>query len=170
MNAVLKNSATYLRPDFWGQVDLDFILWLTNGFKRMQRAPGERAEWISANELFDKLRPQLGDAFKSSEDWHGEIPLAVVDTSGVDHWRIGPMDQGVDKAKRFKLVKQELAKGLAKIAALVEGHDRLCGQVLQLEELHRLGIKPSELESMRALPEGQAAVVMLDRIQHPELA
>jgi hypothetical protein len=41
--------------------------------------------------------------------------------------------------------------------------------VLQLEELHRLGIKPSELDAMRALPEGQAAVVMLDlkAIQQP---
>lgn len=169
MNAVLERRAVYLRPDFQGQVDLDFILWLTNGFKRMQRTAGERSEEISANQLFDLLRPQLGEVFKSYEDWHGEIPSAVVDTSGVDHWRIGPMDQGVDKAKRFKLVKQELAKGLAKIAALVEGHDRLCGQVLQLEELHRLGIKPSELETMRALPQGQAAVVMLDLnlIQQP---
>ena len=172
MNAVLERRAVYLRPDFQGQVDLDFILWLTNGFKRMQRNPGERAEEISANQLFDLLRPQLGDVFKNYEDWHGEIPSAVVDTSGVDHWRIGPMDQGVDKAKRFKLVKQDLAKGLAKIAALVEGHDRLCGQVLQLEELHRLGIKPSELEAMRTLPEGQASVVVLDLnlIQQPVLA
>jgi len=51
----------------------------------------------------------------------------------------------------------------------VEGHDRLCGQVLQLEELHRLGIKPSELAAMGALPEGQGAAVVLDpnRIQEP---
>ena len=54
----------------------------------------------------------------------------------------------------------------------MEGLDRLCGQVLQLEELHRLGIKPTELEVMGSLPEGQAAVVMLDLnlIQQPVLA
>jgi hypothetical protein len=162
MNAVLERRAVYLRPDFQGQVDLDFILWLTNGFKRMQRNPGERAEEISASELFDVLRPQLGDVFKSYEGWHASVPQVVVDTSAVgDKW-LGPIKQGQDTGQRFKLVQQDLAKGLAKIAALVESHDRLCGQVLQLEELHRLGIKPSELEVMGALAEGQAAVVIID--------
>ena len=162
MNAVLERRAVYLRPDFQGQVDLEFILWLSNGFKRMQRTPGERAEEINANALFDLLRPQLGDAFKSYEDWHGAIPQVVVDTSGVAEKWLGPINQGQDAGQRYKLVKQELAKGLAKIAALVEGHDRLCGQVLQLEELHQRGIKPSEFEAMRALPEGQAAAVVFD--------
>jgi hypothetical protein len=169
MNAVLESRAVYLRPDFQGQVDLDFILWLTNGFKRMQRNPGERAEEISASELFDVLRPQLGDVYKSYEGWHASVPQVVVDTSAVgDKW-LGPIKQGQDTGQRFKLVKQDLAKGLAKIAAMVESHDRLCGQVLQLEELHRLGIKPSELDAMLALPEVQAAVVMLDlkAIQQP---
>jgi hypothetical protein len=161
MEAVLQSMAVYLRPDFKGQVDLDFLLWLTNGFKRIQKAPGEQAKQLTANELFEVLRPRLGDVFKSYEDWHGDIPQTIVDTSNVDHWWIGPLDQGVDKGKRFKLVKKKLARGLAKIAALVEAHDRLSGQVLQLEELNRLGIKPSELEAIQALPEGQAAVVML---------
>jgi hypothetical protein len=162
MNAVLERRAVYLRPDFQGQVDLEFILWLSNGFKRMQRTAGEHAEEISANALFDQLRPQLGDAFKGYEDWHGAIPQVVVDTSGVAEKWLGPINQGQDTGQRYKLVKQELAKGLAKIAALVEGHDRLCGQVLQLEELHQRGIKPSEFEAMRALPEGQAAAVVFD--------
>lgn len=161
MNAVLYRRTVYLRPDFKGQVDLDFILWLSNGFKRMQQPPGGHVEEISASELFDVLRPKLGDVFKSYEDWHASIPQVLVDTSGVQDKWLGPINQGQDTGERFKLVKQGLAKGLAKISALVESHDRLCGQVLQLEELHRLGIKPSELEAMRALPEGQAAVVML---------
>jgi len=162
MNAVLERRAVYLRPDFQGQVDLDFILWLTNGFKRMQRNPGERAEEISASELFDVLRPQLGDVYKSYEGWHASVPQVVVDTSAVgDKW-LGPIKQGQDTGQRFKLVKQDLAKGLAKIATLVEGHDRLCGQVLQLEELHRLGIKPSVFQARLSLPEGQAAAVILD--------
>ena len=162
MNAVLERRAVYLRPDFQGQVDLDFILWLTNGFKRMQRNPGERAEEISASELFDVLRPQLGDVFKSYEGWHASVPQVVVETSDVgDKW-LGPIKQGQDTGQRFKLVKQDLAKGLAKIAALVESHDRLCGQVLQLEELHRLGIKPSVFQARLSLPEVQAAAVILD--------
>jgi hypothetical protein len=161
MNAVLDRRAVYLRPDFRGQVDLDFIVWLTNGFKRMQRPPGEPVEEINASEMFDALRLQLGDVFKSYEDWHASIPQVVVDTSGVGKKKTFIIDQGQDTGQRFELVKQGLAKGLAKIAALVESHDRLSGQVLQLEELNRLGIKPSELEAMQALPEGQAAVVML---------
>ena len=162
MNAVLERRAVYLRPDFQGQVDLDFILWLTNGFKRMQRTPGERAEEICASQLFDLLRPQLGEVLKSYEDWHASLPQVVVDTSAVgDKW-LGPIKQGQNTGKRFKLVKQELAKGLTKIAALVEGHDRLCSQVLQLEELSRLGLKPSEFQGLLALPEGQAAAVILE--------
>jgi hypothetical protein len=35
--------------------------------------------------------------------------------------------------------------------------------VLQLEELHRLGIKPSEFQARLSLPEGQAVAVMFDR-------
>lgn len=161
MDVVLYRKAVYLRPDFTDQVDLIFILWLTNGFKRMQRPPGEHVEEISASELFDSLRPHLGAVFKSYEDWHAQIPHVLVDTSAVGDRKFGPINQGQDTGQRFKLVKQGLAKGLAKIAALVESHDRLCGQVLQLEELNRLGIKPSELEAMRALPEGQAAAVVL---------
>lgn len=168
MNAVLERKATYLRPDFQGQVDLDFILWLTNGFKRMQPAPGEWAEEISASELFDSMRAQLKYEFRKYTDWQASIPQAVVDTSSVDEKRLGPIKQGMDKGQRNKLVKQELPKGLARFAALVEGHDRLCGQVLQLEELHRLGIKPSELASMGTLPEGQAAAVMLDPNRNQE--
>lgn len=172
MSAVLDCRAVYLRPDFQGQVDFDFILWLTNGLKRMQQTPGEHAEEITASELFDVLRPQLGDVFKSYEGWHASLPQVVVDTSAVGEKWLGPIKQGQDTGQRFKLVTQELAQGLAKIAALVEGHDRLCGQVLQLEELHRLGIKPSELAAMRALPDGHAAAVVLNpnRIQEVVLA
>lgn len=163
MNAVLERRAVYLRPDFQGQVDLDFILWLSNGLKRMQRTPGERAEAITASELFDLLRPQLGEVFKSYEDWHASIPQVVVDTSAVgDKW-LGPIKQGQDTGQRFKLVKRELAKGLAKIAALVEGYDRLSSQVLQLEELNRLGLKPSDFQTLLSLPQGEAAAVVFDR-------
>jgi hypothetical protein len=34
--------------------------------------------------------------------------------------------------------------------------------VLQLEELYRLGIKPSVFQARLSLPEGQAAAVILD--------
>ena len=162
MNAVLDCSSHYLKPEFFGDVDLDLVLWLHNGFRRMQRAPGDATTELSASELFDQLRSKLPEVFKSHESWHGEIPQVVVDTSGVPDWWIGPLNQGIDKGARFRLVKEELARGLNKIVALVEAHDRLLAQVLQLEQMQRLGLKPSDLRTQLLLPEGQAAAVILD--------
>ncbi len=162
MNAVLDCSCHYLKPEFFGDVDLDLVLWLHNGFRRMQRGPGEATTQLSASELFDQLRSKLPEVFKSHESWHGEIPQVVVDTSGVPDWWIGPLNQGTDKSARFRLVKEELAKGLNKIVALVEAHDRLLAQVLQLEEMQRLSLKPSDLQAQLLLPEGEVAAVVVD--------
>jgi hypothetical protein len=162
MNAVLDCSCHYLKPEFAGEVDLGLVLWLHNGFRRMQRDPSGASSQITASELFDQLRNKITGVFKSHEDWHGEIPQVIVDTSSVPDWWIGPLNQGTDRAKRFRLVKKKLAKGLNKIVALVEAHDRLSSQLLQLEEMHRLGVKPSQLKDQLQLPEGQAAAVVLD--------
>lgn len=162
MNAVLDCSCHFVRPEFSGEVDLDLLLWLHNGFRRMQRGPGEPTMELTASELFDRLRKKIGKVFKSTEDWHGEIPQVVVDTSGVPDWWIGPVNQGMDKTKRGRLVKEKLAEGLNRIVALVEAHDRLLAQVLQLEEMERLGLKPTDLKQQLVLPEGQAAAVVLD--------
>ena len=117
---------------------------------------------LTASELFDRLRRKLPEGCKCHEDWHGEIPQVVVDTSGVPDWWLGPLNQGIDKSARYRLVKEELAKGLNRVVALVEAHDRLLAQVLQLEEMERLGLKLSELQARLQLPEGQAAAVLLD--------
>ena len=162
MNAVLDCSCHYLKPEFYGEVDLDLVLWLHNGYRRMKRAPGEPTLQLTACELFDRLRRKMPDVFKSHEAWHGEIPQVVVDTSGVPDWWIGPLNQGTDKGARFRLVKEQLPKGLNKIVALVEAHDRLLAQVLQLEGMQRIGLKPSDLQAQLQLPEGQAAAVVLD--------
>ena len=52
--------------------------------------------------------------------------------------------------------------------ALVEAHDRLLSQVLQLEEMERMGLKPSSLQTQLQLPEGQAAAVVLDARWMPQ--
>jgi hypothetical protein len=162
MNAVLDCTCHYLKPEFAGEVDLDLMLWLHNGFRRMKCKPGEAAEQLSASELFEIMRPHITKVFKSHEDWHGEIPQVIVDTSDVPDWWIGPLNQGTDKAARFRQVKEELAEGLNKIVAVVEAHDRLMAQVLQLQEMERLGLKPTDLKQQLSLPEGQAAAVVLD--------
>jgi hypothetical protein len=128
MNAVLDCTCHYLKPEFADQVDLDLMLWLHNGFRRMKCNPGESAEQLSASDLFEIMRPHITKVFKSYEGWHGEIPQVIVDTSGVPDAWIGPLKQGTDKGARFRLVKNKLAKGLNKIIALVEAHDRLSAQ------------------------------------------
>jgi hypothetical protein len=162
MNAVLDCTCHYLKPEFAGEVDLDLMLWLHNGFRRMKCKPGESVEQLSASELFEIMRPHITKVFKSHEDWHGEIPQVIVDTSDVPDWWIGPLNQGTDRAARFRQVKEELAEGLNKIVAVVEAHDRLMAQVLQLEEMERLGLRPTDLKQQLLLPEGQAAAVVLD--------
>lgn len=160
---VLSFRAAYLRPDFLHSIDLDFITWLHNGYYRMQVAPGEQAVSTTPSEVFNRLRKALVKAMDSDESWHGMIPQAVVDTSGVEDSYLGPINTGVDKGKRYECVKKGVPKGLARVAAIVECHDRLCGQVLQLEQLNRFEIKPSELKQKLQLPEGQAAAaVVLD--------
>jgi len=162
MNAVLDCTCHFLRPEFVGQIDLDLMLWLHNGFRRMKCDSSDLAEELSASQLFELMRPKLTKTWKSKESWHGEIPQSVVDTSDVSDWWIGPLNQGIDKTARLKDVKEELPEGLNKIVALVEGHDRLVAQVIQLEEMENIGLKPSSLQSGLQLPEGQAAAVILD--------
>jgi hypothetical protein len=162
MNAVLDCTCHYLKPEFAGEVNLDLMLWLHNGFRRMKCKPGESVEQLSASELFEIMRPHITKVFKSHEDWHGEIPQVIVNTSDVPDWWIGPLNQGTDKAARFRQVKEGLAEGLNKIVAVVEAHDRLMAQALQLEEMERLGMKPTTLKQQLLLPEGQAAAIVLD--------
>ena len=162
MNAVLDCTCHFLRPEFTGQIDLDLMLWLHNGFRRMKCDSSDIAEEISASQLFELMRPNLTKTWKSKESWHGEIPQAVVDTSDVPDWWIGPLNQGIDKTARLKDVKEELSEGLNKIVALVEGHDRLLAHVFQLEEMETMGLKPRSLHEQLQLPQGQAAAVVLD--------
>ena len=162
MNAVLECSCHYMRPEFAGEVDLELLIWLHNGFHRMQKSPGELTMQLTASELFDRQRKKIGKVFQSTEDWHGEIPQVVVDTSDVPDWWLGPVNQGMDRTKRGRLVKEQLPAGLNKIVALVEVHDRVMAQVIQLEEMERLGLKPTALKKRLLLPEGQAAAVVLD--------
>jgi hypothetical protein len=162
MNAVLECSCHYMRPEFAGEVDLELLIWLHNGFHRMQKSPGELTTQLTASELFDRQRKKIGKVFQSTEDWHGEIPQVVVDTSDVPDWWLGPVNQGMDRTKRGRLVKEQLPAGLNKIVALVEVHDRVMAQVILLEEMERLGLKPTALKQQLSLPEGQAAAVVLD--------
>ena len=57
MNAVLDCTCHYLKPEFAGEVDLDLMLWLHNGFRRMKCKPwltdtnlrSIATEWVSGH-------------------------------------------------------------------------------------------------------------------------
>ena len=170
MTIVLECSCHYLRPEFSGKIDLEMVLWLHNSFRRMKRTPGEEFEQISASQLFDELRPKISKIFASEKGWHGMIPQVIVDTSSIPERRVGPLNQGVSSSARWRCVNDGLVQGLNKIVALAEAHDRLFAQVLQLEEMQSLGLKPSALKERLRLPEGQAAAVVLDPIWLGETA
>lgn len=159
---VLSYRAAYLRPDFLDSIDLDFITWLHNGYYRMQVGPGEQAVSLTPNEMFNQFRKALDRAMASGDRWHGLIPQAVVDTSGLENRYLGPINTGVNKNKLNERIANGVPRGLASFAAIVEGHDRLCGQVLQLEHLHRAGMKPSDLKQTLQCSEDQAFAIVLD--------
>lgn len=161
MQSVLNSTCHYLRPEFKEKVSLEMMAWLWSGFRRMQQPPEGVPKMMTTNELFDLVRGNIGGVFSSYEDWHGEIPQAVVDTRDVPDWYLGPINQGMDKSKRYGRVKARLENGLNKISILVETYDRICSECLQLEQMEKMSLTPSELKAMLELPQGKAAAVLL---------
>ena len=98
------------------------MLWLKIGFRRMED---------------HVMRLNINEVLNSREDWYGEIPQVIVDTSDVHDWKIGPLNQGTDKNARLAKVIKEPAEGLNKTVVIVEAHDRLPAQVIQPEEMER---------------------------------
>ncbi|MFM9073296.1 MAG: hypothetical protein ACKOOC_07845, partial [Cyanobium sp.] len=135
--------------------------WLWNGHRRIKHESGTFNTEVTASQLFELIRKNIFPVFNSAEDWAGDIPQAVVDTSRVPDWYLGPINQGIDKSQRLKVVKLELVKGLNRIMALVESFDRLTSQQAQLEQMSKMSLSPSELKAMLALPQGNAAAVLL---------
>ena len=129
-----------------------------------------QAESDRTGEIKLKDQPFYAELEDWRQAWESGFLGQVVDTSDVPDWWIGPLNQGTDKRARFKDVKEELSEGLNKIVGLVEGHDRLLAQALQLQEMERIGLKPSGLDAQLRLPEGQAAAVMLDTRWMPQEA
>ena len=58
-------------------------------------------------------------------------------------------------------MKENLAPGLTRIAGLIEAHDRIYGQVLQLDTRVKQGVDPSRLTKSLALPDGKTAEAIL---------
>jgi len=161
MNTIIGRSAELLRPEFSGSISLEFITFLHNGLKRMEKKPGEHIDRIKPSEVFEKFRCMLPETYRSTHGWHKDLPKVLVDTSDVPDWYIGPINQGVDEKKRLKKVKTELPLGLSKIAALVEVYDRLCAQFIQLEQIHEAGGSSAQIAQQLQLNPGTNKQIML---------
>lgn len=163
LETILAQQAVYLRPEFLGQVNLEFITWLQNALRRIQSSPGDKVKRVTSNDVFDEMRSgQLSEAML--EGWYKKIPPAL-----------NPADPETKKPRRFlpfppsepdkARVKENLAPGLTRIAGVVEAHDRIYGQVLQLETLDKEGVDPSKFTNSLTLPNGKIAeaVLFVDR-------
>ena len=131
LETILAQQAVYLRPDFLGQVNLEFITWLQNALRRIESSPGDKVKRVTSNDVFDEMRSgQLLEAMK--QDWHKKIPPALISADPVTEnwWGFIPFSPGGDPKPGKAKVKENLAPGLTRIAGLVEAHDRIYGQVL----------------------------------------
>lgn len=161
LETILAQQAVYLRSEFLGQVNLEFITWLQNALRRIQSSPGDKVKRVTSNDVFDEMRSgQLSEAML--EGWYKKIPPALNPADPVTPrpwWPFFPSPSG--KAR----VKENLAPGLTRIAGVVEAHDRIYGQVLQLETLDKEGVDPSKFTNSLTLPNGKIAeaVLFVDR-------
>lgn len=76
LETVLAQQAVYLRADFLGQINLEFITWLQNALRRIKSSPGKKVERVTLSDVFDTMRSQLLDA--ALPGWFKKIPPVVI--------------------------------------------------------------------------------------------
>lgn len=167
LSKAVELSPYLLRHEFAGCIDLNLVLWLHKSLSRIDHPRGETPVDISPNDLFETLRPSLGEAFKDNEEWHGEISQSLVDTSQVPDWYLGPLNQGVDKTKRSELIAKDLPTGIAKVIALIESFEGLSSRCIQLEDMHWKCVSPSEMNGILQLAEGKGEAICIELESHP---
>ena len=162
LETILAQQAVYLRADFLGKINLEFITWLQNALCRIKSSPGEKVERVTLSDIFDTMRSgQLLDA--ALPGWYKKVPPVVIDTTLTNEnwWGFLPFAPGGDCKPSEAEVRENLAPGLTRIAGLVEAHDRIYGQALQLETLVREGVDPSKFTNSLTLPNGKPAEAIL---------
>lgn len=162
LETILAQQAVYLRADFLGQINLEFITWLQNALRRIKSSPGEKVKRVTSSDVFDEMRrDQLLEAMLG--DWYKKIPSVVIpaEPANENWWGFLPFAPGGTVGLSEAKVKENLAPGLTRIAGLMEAHDRIYGQVLQLDTLVKQGVDPSKLTKSLTLPDGQTAEAIL---------
>lgn len=162
LETILAQQAVYLRADFLGQINLEFITWLQNALRRIKSSPGEKVKRVTSSDVFDEMRrDQLLAAMLG--DWYKKIPSVVIpaEPANENWWGFLPFAPGGTVGLSEAKVKENLAPGLTRIAGLMEAHDRIYGQVLQLDTLVKQGVDPSKLTKSLTLPDGKTAEAIL---------
>ena len=162
LETILAQQAAYLRADFLGQISLEFITWLQNALRRIKSSPGGKVEHVTLSDVFNEVR--VGFAKAMLADWWKKIPPVAIPTAPTNKSLLGflPFAPGGDRKLSEAKVKENLAPGLTRIAGLVEVHDRIYGQVLQLETLDKEGVAPSRFtNSLMTLPNSKTAQAIL---------
>lgn len=169
IETILAQQAVYLRSEFSGQISLEFITWLQNALRRVKSKPGETVKRVTSSDVFEEMRRgQFLEAM--GPGWHKKIHPVIIsaDPANENRQEFLPFAPWNDSKPNEAEVKKSLASGLTRIAGLVEAHDRIYGQVLQLETLVKEGVDPSRFtKSLKSvtLPEGKMAeaVLFVDR-------
>ncbi|WP_143325152.1 hypothetical protein [Candidatus Synechococcus spongiarum] len=163
LETILAQQAVYLRSDFLGQINLEFITWLQNALHRVKSSPGGRVWRVTSSDVFEEMRRSVQFLEAMFKDWYKKIPPVVIPADpGSENW-LGflPFAPGGDSRPSKATVKENLAPGLTRIAGLVEAHDRIYGQVLQLETLVREKVDPSKFTKSLTLSDGKTAEAIL---------
>ncbi|KKZ14125.1 MAG: hypothetical protein TH68_05650 [Candidatus Synechococcus spongiarum 142] len=163
LEAILTQQAAYLRSDFLGQINLEFITWLQNALRRVKSSPGEKVRHGTSSDVFDEIRRsgQFSEAMLPS--WYKKISSFIISAypENENWWRLLPFAPKADYKPSEAKVKENLALGLTRIAGLVEAHDRIYGQVLQLEILVEQGVNLSTFTKSLNRPDGKMAKAIL---------
>ena len=73
LETIFVQQAVYLRPDFPGQVNLEFITWLQNALRRVGSQPGHKVKRVTSSDVFDEMRSiQLLEAMH--QVWYKKSP------------------------------------------------------------------------------------------------
>lgn len=157
LETILAQQAVYLRSEFLGEVNLEFITWLQNALRRIKSSPGDKVKRVTSSYVFDGMRKgQFLEAM--DQGWYKKIHPALIPA---DPSKPLPIHFPWDPSPGEAWVKKNLAPGLTRIAGLVEAYDRIYGQVLQLETLVKEKVDPSKFTESLTLPDGKTAEAVL---------
>jgi hypothetical protein len=167
---------TFLRPEYSGLVDFNFVVWLFKAAHRLDEPVGSRqtaSPVPSFNEVFETLRCPLANTITATAkvvDIRRHLPAILCPPEGglaaganagnpLSFQKVVSAMFGHEKTNApCWQIHQHVCPILGNICHLVEAFDRLAGQAIQLHQLEELRRKPSDV--LQSLASQRAAVVV----------